>query len=53
MHLGYVQIINQSKKDTESLWQVGQLLHYHTPFQDDAHSGWVELRMFVNAEDSH
>lgn len=53
----FTQIIDSSgirkKEDTESLWLVGQLLHYHTPFQDNAHSAWVELKMFINAEDSH
>uniref|UniRef100_A0A3Q3IYQ3 Anoctamin n=1 Tax=Monopterus albus TaxID=43700 RepID=A0A3Q3IYQ3_MONAL len=43
----FVQIIDQSKKDIEGLKQVGQFIHHHIPFQDDAQPGWVELRIFL------
>nr|XP_020480966.1 anoctamin-3-like isoform X2 [Monopterus albus] len=41
------EIIDQSKKDIEGLKQVGQFIHHHIPFQDDAQPGWVELRIFL------
>ncbi|KAI9517209.1 hypothetical protein NQZ68_008466 [Dissostichus eleginoides] len=44
--------INESEPDTEGLKQVSRSIHHHIPLLDDCHTGWVELRIFSDTEDS-